>query len=1531
MDKLWSAPDGPWHGDGIAIIGMAGRFPAARSVSELWDNLCEGRDCISRFTDEELAREGVDEAIRRHDRFVPAGAVLDDIDLFDADLFAISPREAESMDPQQRFLLEVVQEAFDDAGLDPDRAGSIGVYAGGRLSGYWLRLLRDKQFMHTMGWHQVASGNDKDFLATQVSYRFNLRGPSVNVQAACSTSMLAVALASDALIAGHCDVAIAGGVSIAVPHRIGYLYQPSGIASPDGVCRPFDAGANGSVLGNGVGVVVLKPVGRAIRDRDRIYAVIRATAVNNDGRAKSSFAAPSVEGQRQVIAATLRHSGVASSDIQYVEAHGTATVLGDPIEVTALSRAYGTPPHPAEPCRIGSVKGNLGHLDPAAGIASLIKVAMSLFHSEIPPSIHFERPNPAIDFAGTGFRVATERESWLANGQPRRGAVSSFGIGGTNVHAVLEEAPAVPPRRVATGPELLPLSAASAAALQHGATALATHLEADPDTPLADIAFTLASRRQLSARRWIVADAHHEAVRALRAPARSEVQTLAGREICLMFPGQGSQYAGMGRELYRGEPVFKAAFDDVACSCLPHLDTDLRDFVASDGRGAEDQRRVQQTVFAQPLLFAVEYACAQLWRHWGIEPDIALGHSVGEFVAGCICGVMPMDDAARVVCARGRLMQAAEEGAMLAVSVSETEARALEDDLIRVSALNGPRQQTLSGPVDAIAALERRLANSKVVCHRLRTSHAFHHPSMQAAAAELRPVLETIRLHPPTRPFISTISGTWIRPDQATDPAYWVSGVVEPVRFSAAVQELLQQPDRVLIECGPGTALTALVRSHPGNESAVIGGSMSPSGAMGSDRLAILESLGTAWQSGVSVHWDQFWKDRDARRVTLPRYPFQRKRYWIDGAAAESEPPGEATPSPAPALLPPGPPPPAPSAVAYVPAWQPAPPPVRSQEPACWIVLADSAGLGPALCERLAQAGSAVVAVLAGPGFHRHTEQIIAVGPGSAEDMRRLVDGIESRGRPVRLVSTWSMSRSTGPLTVRRGEEGVQIGFRAPVLLLQALARAGRPAASFHTITSGLFNVSGAEITDPSFAPALGIIRVLPQELAQASARLIDVSWPSNAAEGQLVADLVAAEVASGAQEPVVAYRGGLRLAESFRPVGLPPPDAMLSRLRARGTYIITGGFGGMGGVLASTLAGIGRPQLVLVGRRGIGRGQGDGYSAAASGLVGELERRGATVAAVAADVSDPEQVQRLIQEVRGRFGPVAGLVHAAGVPGGGVLLTRDLDAADAVFMPKVQGTIALLSAVAADRPDFIALCSSFASVSGGVGQADYCGANATLDALAWYGRAAGLPVTSIGWPAWREVGMAASMSLPTELASAKAESLASGISPSEGAQLFASLIAAGYPQVVVPPAANAATAPGGDAAARAAGPAPPASAPPQTAPPLSPAASPTSPAADGELEAILQQRIREIWSAVLGTDPGDKRDNFFELGGQSLMALQIVTRICEQFPITLDLSDLLQRPTIPAFAELVHERLVASIASLPDDRVQALLSARAG
>ncbi len=712
----------------VAIVGLSGRFPGAPSVERFWDNLCSGLSSIARFSDEELAAAGVSPEQRRDPRYVPAGGVLDGVELFDAGFFGYNPREAELLDPQQRLFLECAWEALENAGYDSQRVpGPVGVFASLGFSRYLGQILANGD-PAAVGGLQLLLGNDKDFLATRVSYKLDLAGPSMTVQTACSSSLVAVHLACQNLRLGACDMALAGGVSIALPQGSGYLYEEGGIASPDGFCRAFDAEARGTVGGSGIGIVVLKRLEDALADGDTIHAVLLGSAVNNDGgTAKAGYTAPSVAGQAAVIAAALAAAGVSPESVGYVEAHGSGTPLGDPIEVAALNQVFGRGTRRAGSSLLGSVKTNVGHLDAAAGVTGLIKTALALEHRQIPPSLHFTAPNPAIDFAAGPFRVAERLTDWNADGGPRRAGVSAFGIGGTNVHAVLEEAPPAAPSSSSRPWQVLLLSARTPAALERMTDRLADRLEADPDLSLADAAYTLrVGRRPFAHRRAVLAATREDAVTALRERDPRRVWTSAAREtaagrrsVAFLLPGVGDQYPGLARDLYVEELVFRQEIDRCAELLVPHLGLDLRealfateeteesapaksDLRALLGRGGrrESAARVllRETRIAQPAMFALGYALARLWMSWGAQPAALLGYSLGEYTAACLAGVMELPDALALVARRARLIGELAPGALLAVPLTEEETRARLIPELSLAAVNAPAVSVVSGP-----------------------------------------------------------------------------------------------------------------------------------------------------------------------------------------------------------------------------------------------------------------------------------------------------------------------------------------------------------------------------------------------------------------------------------------------------------------------------------------------------------------------------------------------------------------------------------------------------------------------------------------------------------------------------------------------------------------------------------------------------------------------------------------------------------------------------------------------------------------
>ncbi len=1135
---------------GVAIVGLSGRFPGAEDVEELWRNLAAGVESISRFSPAELAAAGLDAARLCDPRLVPARGVLRGVELFDAAFFGLSPREAAIADPQQRVFLECAWTALEDAGCDPATCdGLIGVFAGSALSSYaWNNLRSNPELLGAFGALQLGILNGKDHLPTRVSYALDLKGPSVAVQTACSTSLVAVHLACLALLNYECDLALAGGVSIAVPQRAGYLYEEGGILSPDGHCRAFDAAARGTVMGDGVGVVVLKRLADALADGDRVHAVIRGSAINNDGAAKVGYTAPSLDGQAAVIAAAQAVAGVAAETIGYVEAHGTGTPLGDPVEIAALTRAFRLSSERSAHCAVGSLKANVGHLNTAAGVAGLIKTVLALEHRAIPPTAHFERENPHIPFAGSPFYVASRLAEWPAAGTPRRAGVSSFGIGGTNSHVVVEEAPATAASDAGRPWQLLVLSAKTATALRAAAGNLAAHLGRNPDLNLADAAFTLQAGRgrmehrlvvvardaAFAARELLAADSAHAVVR--REEARE-------RPVAFLFPGQGAQYAGMGRGLYEGEPAFREQVDLCAGLLAPHLGEDIRDVLFAAASAPADAR-LAATALAQPALFVVELALARLWQEWGIEPEIMIGHSVGEYVAACLAGVMSLPDALRLVAARGRLMGALPAGGMTAVHLAAAALRPLLPAGLDVAAVNGPALTVAAGPGAALAALEAELAARGVDHRRLRTSHAFHSAMMEPILEPFAREVAAITLAAPRLPYLSNLTGRPVTAAEATDPAYWVRHLRHEVRFADGVLELLRDPRRVCVELGPGRALCTLMRQHPAARDVVAIPALRAQGHAAADGEWALGALGRAWLAGVRVDWHGFHAHHRRRRIGLPTYPFERRRHWIEARAAGGPPhdaaAGEGAADPA--------------AWFHARVWRRSPRPGAAAPAAgSWLVLAPqrsgaaaagAAALGEALRDRLAAGGGRV---------------LLADAARTAE-VSRLLGELDAGGR-----------RRT-VLLVEGGEDPAAAAGRVEALLTAVTPPAADGAAPCEVavVTWQAEEVTGDEEPDAAAAAALGALLDGAAAVPGLAWRAIDLG-PGEA--GAPAAARLAAELAGEAAAPVVALRHGRRWLPAYETVRLAPrPDAV----RPGAAYLVAGAEGAARRAVVAALAGAG-------------------------------------------------------------------------------------------------------------------------------------------------------------------------------------------------------------------------------------------------------------------------------------------------------------------------------------------------------------------
>ncbi len=892
-------PTAPPNGrsNSIALIGMAGRFPGAEDTIAFWDMLARGVSGVTAVAPSRQRQSSLPD----QPNYVGKAAVVKDADFFDAQFFGIFPKQAVDLDPQHRLFLEICWHAMEDAGYVPDAApGRVGVFAGCHMNTYiFTRLAADAELRQSLadsfpgGSLTAEISNDKDYIATRVAYQLNLRGPSVNVQSACSTSLVAIAQACENLASGACDMALAGGATVTFPQQQGYLHTEDSILSPDGSCRTFDAQACGTIFGDGVGAVVLKRVDDAIRDRDAIYAVLRGWGVSNDGHDKLGYTAPSVSGQAAAIRRAHQRAGITADSISYIEAHGTGTLVGDPIEIQALTQAFRETTDKIQFCRIGSLKTNVGHLDVAAGVCGVIKTAMALQHRQIPPILHFTSPNPKIDFAGSPFIVNTELTDWDTTALPRRAGVSAFGVGGTNAHVVLEEAPPVDEAGSQRPFHLIRLSARSLEALDQMSDDLAQHFHDHPQLNLADACFTLQSgRATFRHKRIVVAADRSEAAVALRSRGPQQAITADCRSsdtpVAFLFPGQGSQHVGMAQQLYHSEPVVRQHIDACAEALQPELGLDLRELLFPPD-GAADCERLHQTQFAQPALFMVSYALGRWWQSLGVAPTTLIGHSVGEFAAAAIAGVMSMHDAARLVALRGRLMQSLPSGSMLAVHLPEQQLRPMLPDSLEIAAVNGPAFCVVSGTTNVVDAFAEKLDTSPqgepIACRKLLTSHAFHSRMMDAAITPFEQQVRGVTLHPPTIPIVSSVTGQAMDDATATDPVYWARQIREPVRFSAALAHLLDSAkgNLVLLEVGPNQALSTLARQQPLDAKRQHTLSTLPHAKQtGSDAKFALTSLGRLWQAGVAMDGSAVYGDEPRHRVHLPKYRFQRQRYSFE-------------------------------------------------------------------------------------------------------------------------------------------------------------------------------------------------------------------------------------------------------------------------------------------------------------------------------------------------------------------------------------------------------------------------------------------------------------------------------------------------------------------------------------------------------------------------------------------------------------------------------------------------------------------------
>ena len=1347
------------EGTEIAVIGMAGRFPGADNVEKFWENLRDGVETIVTYTDDELREAGVSEKILQNPNYVKSGAPLDNMEMFDANFFGFSPRDAAIMDPQHRHFIEISWEALEQAGYDPSRYnGSIGVFGGSGHNIYMpYNLLTNPALMESVGFFLIRhTSNDKDFLVTRVSYLFDLKGPSVNVQTACSTSLVAIHLGVQSLLNRETDIVLAGGVTFELPHRQGYMYEEGEILSPDGHCRAFDAESKGTRFGSGAGVVVLKRLDEAIEDGDTIHAVIKGSAINNDGSNKVNYLAPSVDGQAAAINEALMLANVEPETVTYIETHGTGTSIGDPIEVAALTMAYGADTEEKQFCGIGSVKPNIGHLDTAAGVAGFIKAVEALKHKQIPASLNYSAPNPSIDFENSPFFVNAELRDWETDGFPRRAGISSLGVGGTNAHIIIEEAPEVEASSESREKQLLTLSAKTSSALDTMTANLAQFLRKNPDLNLADVAFTMQNGRQrMNHRRVVAVDSVDDAIEVLENSASKRILStesdVEAPAVVFMFTGQGAQYANMGRDLYETEPVFQDTVDECAEILEPILGFDLRDVLYPAEDGVEEAgKRLADTAVTQPALFTIEYATAQLWMSWGLEPKAMIGHSIGEYTAACVAGVFSLEDALALVSKRGALMASLPAGTMLVVQDDEAKVRPYLNDKVSMATINAPGLCVVAGEIEAVDALQETLQAANMMYRRLHTSHAFHSHMMDPILAPFAEEVARKARNAPEIPYVSNVSGTWITPEQATDPQYYASHIRSAVRFADGLKEILARDEKqILLEVGPGKTLTTFAKQNP-----ALGAGHTPISSIRhpkeqvSDLTFVLEALGQVWMAGGDIIWEDFYADEFRHRIPLPTYPFEQKRFWIEPGKQQFD-----------------------SSVTdidmskkedvrdwfYQPVWKQSVNAIEVNEAddSVWVLFADDLGLSDALAQRLN--GRSLFTVSMGEQFGQDGDSFV-LNPNTPTDYDKLV-GALPKERPVKMIYGWALNANGASFSLDDVPAAQTVNFNSLLFLAQAIGSSGdADPVELIVISNNAQQVAGEAILHPEQALLAGPVRVIPNEFSHVSSRLIDVAVPQQGSwQEKKFYDQLFAEVRGPVADTAVAYRGLTRWIQDYEASPIATTEATPELLQKEGVYLVTGGLGGLGLLVARHLAETVQPKLVLLSRSEMpAKAEWDNWLAGHSPhdktskrikQVRSLEALGAEVLVVAADVAHLAQMETAVSQAKATFGKINGVIHAAGALDDGLIQMKTGESSEKVLAAKVQGSLVLDAVLKDENLDFMVLFSSVSAISGIAGQIDYTSANAFLDAFARYKTAQdGTYTVAINWGAWQDVGMTADL-----------------------------------------------------------------------------------------------------------------------------------------------------------------------------------------
>jgi acyl transferase domain-containing protein/acyl carrier protein len=1525
--------------DFIAVIGVSGRFPEAATVDELWKNLLAGRDCLHTFTDDELDQLGIPSHVYSAPNFIRRGTRLPFQTSFDYRFFGFTPKEAEVMDPQSRIFLEEAYSALENAGIDPlteDRP--VGVFAGSNPNDYSVLQGAVDQTDPLSAFDRLI-GSDKDFLATRLSHRLNLTGPALTLQTACSTSLVAVHLAVQSLLSRECTVALAGGVTVNFRQGVGYFYQDGMILSPTGECRAFDAEAAGTTLGQGCGVVVLKRLADAVAEGDNVLAVVRGSSINNDGSDKAGYTAPSVNGQSEAIEIAQEIAEVAPETITYIEAHGTGTKVGDPIEIAGLTRAFERGTDRKQFCGIGSVKSNVGHLDAAAGIAGFIKAVMAIKHGILPASIHYSKPNPDIEFEKTPFYVNDTTSAWLTDpGVPRRAGVSAFGIGGTNAHVILEEPPVLPtPMSSRRTAELLVVSARTKEAVGRRLAQLGEAFQADPALDLGHVAATLRDRRAAFPFRTTVAITGNDegpAGAIQRAAAAPIVRRAADTSplTTFLFSGQGAQYVNMGRGLYESSPAFAGAFDHCADLFLPLIGTDLRGLVFAPA-GSEDQasRTLRETAFTQPALFAIEYAAAQMLSSLGVTADAVVGHSIGEYAAAVHAGIMSVEDATLLVARRGQLMQSMEPGSMLSVSANMTQLPTPPSD-VELAADNARDIVAYSGPTPSIESFKAQLDELDIRCTILRTSHAFHSAMMEAAVDQFETVVGSVTLSEPSLPMASNVTGTWITPDEATDPAFWASQIRRPVLFRACIATVAASGTAAFIEVGPGRPLVALTQQNnaidPAKTATV---QLFRSAKQKTDDWSgALAAVGSLWSAGVSIDWYRFRSvdpngahETMSAHVALPSYPFERNDVWGPEHRHILAMPRPGTSS----------------AVdqtirndndkwLYAEAFKRGRR-VRTistdvvRRPV--VLFAPATPTGAHLTGLIQDhLGDCVVISPGAPGSAPTliNENSYSVDPSDAEGFETLVTDLLTSRAPGHIIHAWMMEEVAPSIEV---VERTTAQLESGVLAVEALARLSGSiltgsSTQLDVVTTDAFELGRTRRVRPGSAALTGTVKVLPIEFTSIAARHLDLAGQPGADElNHLVGELAVLQTVDPASvsEPVIA---ALRDGRVWTPwVALDETSAHNSnRLKQHGSYLIVGGLGGVGLSIAEHLARKYSAKLTLTSRSG--RPTPDPSNPELShrlAVLDEIEGVASGVEIVAADASDLEAMTIAFDRAEEAHGHIDGVIVAAGLADqrGGVATRSRQDSID-MMAAKVHGSVVVLDLAASRDLDFVLLSSSIASTlyHNRFGQISYVTGNTFAQAAATAARADGIPAVTVAWDDWKDMGMsvrAAANFRETYDTDVDLVDALNSFTPSEGVAIFEQALRSDESVLHVSPT-DLQKRIIDDVHAES----------PFLAQVRRDAEADVS-GSTGERPTDVRQAVLDQWVDKIGVATCADDDDFSALGGDSLQLARVATRLSSLFGVSIPLNALTANQEfgamVEAVAALVNSNAERSLTPLPN------------